>query len=48
MECKISDMILWRTPNEWYFVAVCQKCGKVVSSTIDGGTALRKLDDLHK
>ncbi len=44
---KVNDYVSWRTPNEWWFIAVCQKCGRVVTSISDGGTALRDLRDLH-
>ena len=37
----------FRTSNEWWFVAVCQSCGTVVSSITCGGDAIRKLDDMH-
>lgn len=46
--CVISDFVSWRTPNQSYFIAACQDCGKVVSSIVDGGNALRSLIAAHK
>ncbi len=46
--CKMKDMANWRTPNEWWFVAICQKCGLVVTSIESGGDAIKKLSTLHR
>lgn len=37
----------WRTPNQLFFVACCQKCGEVASSAIDGGVAITALMKQH-
>ncbi len=46
--CKMKDMANWRTPNEWWFVAICQRCGLVVTSIESGGDAIKKLSALHR
>lgn len=46
--CKIANYVHWRTPNQLYFVAICQNCGLSATSAIDGGIALIRLNDLHK
>jgi monoamine oxidase len=45
--CKPADFVEWRTPNGDYFVAVCQQCGVSATSTVNGGAALRLLQDKH-
>lgn len=47
-DCRKFTPVVMRTPNEWYFIGICQNCGVVVSSIIDGGTALKELDNKHK
>ena len=42
------DAVNWRTPNDWWFVAMCQNCGLVVSSISDGGAALSALVREHE
>ena len=46
-ECAGVLLAQWRTPNEWYFVAVCERCGLSETSIHDGGSAIRRLHDLH-
>ncbi len=43
-ECKPES---FRTTNGWWFVAICESCGTVVSSISCGGDAVRKLHALH-
>lgn len=45
--CDRFEPRSWRTPNEWWFVAICQYCGLVTSSICDGGTALSELRRKH-
>ena len=44
-ETRKHGIVSWRTPNEWWFVAMCQHCGQVVSSISDGGAALDRFFD---
>jgi hypothetical protein len=48
MKCAKLDIASWRTPNEYWFVAVCQNCGCVATSITDGGGALRGLFAKHE
>lgn len=47
-KCLHQDMISFRTPNQFFFIAACQNCGKVVSSISDGGSALKLLFEAHR
>jgi hypothetical protein len=44
--CRLA-LTHWRTPNELWFVAVCENCGLAATSCLDGGSAIRKLSDGH-
>jgi len=47
-KCLHTDMVTFRTPNQFFFIAACQSCGKVVSSISDGGSALKLLFEAHR
>jgi len=45
MQRNGHDWQAWRTPNQWWFVQVCQRCGEAVTSVLDGGDVLRKANN---
>ena len=48
MACLTPDIQQWRTPNEWVFVAVCQKCGIAATSFNDDAEPLRVVSERHQ
>lgn len=45
--CLTADIQLIRSPNQWWFIAICENCGLVTSSITSGGTAIAALSDEH-
>ncbi len=47
-KCIAWKPVSFRTPNGWWFIAICEACGRTAVSISDGGTASKMLAGLHK
>jgi len=41
------DLVTFRTPNEWWWITVCQRCGKSTSSIHSSGQAEIRFTTVH-
>ncbi len=47
-KCMAKKYVSLRTPNQWWFIAICETCGRTAVSITNGGVALTLLGELHK